>query len=277
METQYENPLAALVCTRGLALSSIGGASGRRGPGRTARRAGYPLDPGGEHPTGRAAVGRGGAGAGQLGRPGEHAAPGPRTHRAGRRLGAQCRFGIEPARHKHDPGAQQTQIDLIYGRIRSNAVRLARPDAKFEVHTPVGVAGVVGTDFYVFYRRDLMLLVVLEGKVRFCSLAGQCVDVLAGMISTVRGNNQPPDQPTQATPSQLTEAALSTEIVETTAAAAHHLNPWMVVGLVILAAAPAIAFPLATRGKTPTPPPQGCGQFVTGCKGVGGAAVSGSR
>ena len=134
---------------------------------------------------------------------------------------------------KHDPGAQQTQIDLIYGRIRSNAVRLARPDAKFEVHTPVGVAGVVGTDFYVFYRRDLMLLVVLEGKVRFCSLAGQCVDVLAGMISTVRGNNQPPDQPTQATPSQLTEAALSTEIVETTAAAPHHLNPWMVVGLVM--------------------------------------------
>jgi len=178
---------------------------------------------------------------------------------------------------KHDPGAQQTQIDLIYGRIRSNAVRLARPDAKFEVHTPVGVAGVVGTDFYVFYRRDLMLLVVLEGKVRFCSLAGQCVEVLAGMISTVRGNNQPPDQPTQATPSQLTEAALSTEIVETTAAAAHHLNPWMVVGLVILAAAPGIAFPLATRGKTPTPPPQGCGQFVTACKGVGGAALSGSR
>jgi len=75
----------------------------------------------------------------------------------------------------------------------------------------------------------------------------------------------------------LTEAALSTEIVETTAAAAHHLNPWMVVGLVILAAAPAVAFPLATRGKTPTPPPQGCGQFVTACKGVGGAAVSGSR
>src|SRR2546422_287995 len=35
--------------------------------------------------------------------------------------------------------------------------------------------------------------------------------------------------------------------------------------------------PRVASGKTPTPPPQGCGQFVTGCKGVGGAAVSGSR
>lgn len=178
---------------------------------------------------------------------------------------------------KHDPGAQQTQIDVIYGRIRSNAVRLSRPDAKFEVRTPVGVAGVVGTDFYVFYRRGLMLLIVLEGKVRFCNLAGQCLDVLAGMISTVRGHNQPPDQPTQATPSQLTEAALSTEIIEATEAAPHHLGPWGVAGLVILTAAPAIAFPLATRSKTPTPPPQGCGQLVATCKGVGGTVASRSR
>lgn len=173
---------------------------------------------------------------------------------------------------KHDPGAQQTQIDLVYGRMRSKAVRLARPDAKFEVHTPVGVAGVVGTDFYIFYGADLMLLVVLEGKVHLCNLAGQCVDVLAGMVSAVRGNNQPPDQPTQATPLQLTEAALSTEIIEAKEAAPHHLSPWAVAGLVILAVAPAIALPLALRGGAQTPPSQlqGCGQVGTVCKGVTG-------
>ncbi len=180
---------------------------------------------------------------------------------------------------KHDPGAQQTQIDLVYGRMRSKAVRLARPDAKFEVHTPVGVAGVVGTDFYIFYGADLMLVVVLEGKVHLCSLAGQCVDVLAGMVSAVRGNNQPPDQPVLATPVQLTEATQSTEIIEATEAARHHVSPWNVVELVIVAVAPAIAL-LAVRGNTPTPPPQAlqsCGQTGTVCKAVGAAGASRPR
>ena len=48
---------------------------------------------------------------------------------------------------QHNAAAQQTQIELEYGRMRSQVVKQSKPNAKFEIHTPVGVAGVVGTDF----------------------------------------------------------------------------------------------------------------------------------
>ncbi len=121
---------------------------------------------------------------------------------------------------KHDPSAQQTQLELTYGRMRSKTVRIARPGGNFEVRTPAGVAGVVGTDFFVLYLNAIMQLIVFDGKVRFCNLSGQCVEVLAGMISTIRGD-QPPDPPQQATPSELMEAAQSTDLREPSTEAPH--------------------------------------------------------
>jgi len=49
---------------------------------------------------------------------------------------------------KHDAGAQQTELELTYGKLRTQAQKIAKPDGKFEVRTPAGVAGVVGTDFF---------------------------------------------------------------------------------------------------------------------------------
>src|SRR5690348_10959872 len=49
---------------------------------------------------------------------------------------------------KHDAGAQQTELELAYGKLRTQAQKIAKPDGKFEVRTAAGVAGVVGTDFY---------------------------------------------------------------------------------------------------------------------------------
>lgn len=150
---------------------------------------------------------------------------------------------------KHDPGAQQTQLDLTYGRMRSKAVRVARPGGGYEVRTPAGVAGVVGTDFYVLYLNAVMQLIVFEGVVKLCNLRGQCVDVGAGMTSTVRSDQQP-DPPTPATPLQLTEAAQSTDLEEPSKEEArNHLSPWLVVFLVALVAGPAVAIPLATRSS----------------------------
>src|SRR6202166_3230782 len=156
---------------------------------------------------------------------------------------------------QHNAAAQQTQIELTYGRMRSQVVKQAKPNAKFEVHTAVGVAGVVGTDFFLGYLNGLFQLVVYEGHVKFCNLDGVCVDVLAGQVSTIRDGHQPPDQPTAATPSELTEAANATSIGAAVASRpVHHINPWVVVGLTVLVAVPAIAIPLATRGSQPTPP-----------------------
>jgi hypothetical protein len=154
---------------------------------------------------------------------------------------------------QHNAAAQQTQIELTYGRMRSQVVKQAKPNAKFEVHTAVGVAGVVGTDFFLAYLNGLFQLIVFDGHVRFCNLDGLCVDVLAGQTATIRDGHQRPDQPSQATPSELTEAANATMIGATVGAIpVHHINPWVVVGLTVLVAVPAIAIPLATRGgQTP--------------------------
>jgi hypothetical protein len=110
---------------------------------------------------------------------------------------------------KHDAGAQQTDLELAYGKLRTQAQKIAKPDGKFEVHTPAGVAGVVGTDFYMAYDNttNTMSVIVFEGLVKVCNLAGVCVIVKAGQMTNVRsGDNSGPLQPTQATLDELVVA-----------------------------------------------------------------------
>src|SRR4029077_20558409 len=51
-------------------------------------------------------------------------------------VGSESSMKVE----KHDSGAQQTQLELTSGKLRSQAQKIAKPDGKFEVHTPAGVA-----------------------------------------------------------------------------------------------------------------------------------------
>src|SRR6202521_4081470 len=130
---------------------------------------------------------------------------------------------------QHNAAAQQTQIELTYGRVRSQVAKQAKPNAKFEVHTAVGVAGVVGTDFFLGYLNGIFQLIVFDGHVKFCNLDGVCVDVLAGQIATIRDGHQAPDQPSQATPAELTEAAVATSIGASVGGPpVHHISPWTV-------------------------------------------------
>jgi len=55
---------------------------------------------------------------------------------------------------KHDAGAQQTELAVGLGKVRIQAQKIARSYGKFEVRTPAGVAGVIGTDFYVSYENS---------------------------------------------------------------------------------------------------------------------------
>src|ERR1700704_931565 len=69
---------------------------------------------------------------------------------------------------KHDAGAQQTELELTYGKLRTQAQKIAKPDGKFEVRTPAGVAGVVGTDFFVGFdvATNTMTAITFEGLVK---------------------------------------------------------------------------------------------------------------
>jgi FecR protein len=113
---------------------------------------------------------------------------------------------------KHDAGAQQTELELTYGKLRSKAQKIVKPGGKFEVRTAAGIAGVVGTDFYVGYDHDVMNVLVFEGVVRVCNLAGVCVLVHAGEMTSVRANdNSSPNPPVLAPLALLTGAAADTD------------------------------------------------------------------
>ena len=49
---------------------------------------------------------------------------------------------------QHNAAAQQTQIELTYGRVRSQVVKQAKPNAKFEIHTGCRRCGRRGHGFF---------------------------------------------------------------------------------------------------------------------------------
>jgi len=164
---------------------------------------------------------------------------------------------------KHDAGAQQTDLKVTVGKIRSQAQKISQPNGKFEVHTPSGVAGVVGTDFYVGYENNIMTVIVFDGVVKVCNLAGVCVAVKAGQLTTVRnGDSNGPAAPSQANLSTLSEAVSSTTL-ETGPGIGqiHHISKGAAITIGILAIIPIVVVPIVTtRGSgTPAPvPPQKC-------------------
>jgi len=170
---------------------------------------------------------------------------------------------------KHDAGAQQTDLEVAYGKLRSQAQKIAQPGGKFEVRTPAGVAGVVGTDFYVAYLNNVMSVIVFEGVVKVCNLAGVCVEVKGGQMTTVRnGDSAGPAAPVQAALSLMTEAANNTDVGGLSvppAQVAHHISKGTAITIGILAVIPAVVVPIvATRGSTAAPPSGQCPP-VKGC------------
>ncbi len=154
---------------------------------------------------------------------------------------------------QHNAAAQQTQIELTYGRVRSQVVKQSKPNAKFEIHTAVGVAGVVGTDFYLGYLNGLFQIIVFDGHVRFCNLDGICVDVLAGQIATIRGGHDNPDQPSQATPAELIEAANATAVgILGGQTPPPHLSTGLIIGLTTVVIIPAILIPVLHGSHPPS-------------------------
>ena len=181
-------------------------------------------------------------------------------------VGSESSMKVE----KHDVGAQQTQLELTYGKLRSQAQRIAKPDGKFEVRTPAGVAGVVGTDFYVGYENSTttMTVIAFEGIVRVCNLAGVCVLLKAGQMSSIRsGDNSVPLAPVQATLDILTTAVNDTNVgggaggLQGVEQAGHHIGKGTAITLGVLAVVPVVVFPIVSKGSsqtTPLPPVRGC-------------------
>lgn len=172
--------------------------------------------------------------------------------------GSVLNVGSDSSVHvvKHDAGAQQTDLEVGFGKVRSQAQKLSKPGGKFEVHTAAGVAGVVGTDFYVSYENNIMTVIVYEGVVKTCNLAGVCVTVNGGQMTTVRnGDNSGPTPPTQAAASVVTDATIATSFDgPPKQVVVHHIGKGTWITIAVLAAIPAIVIPIVTtRGSTSLP------------------------
>ena len=122
---------------------------------------------------------------------------------------------------KHDTGVQQTELAMGVGKMRVRAQKITQANGKFEVHTPLGVAGVIGTDFYVGYENRTMLVLVFAGRVRVCNLRGECVELGADQMTMIVGDGfgGGPTTPALAPPAMMSDAISSTNLemsVETT-------------------------------------------------------------
>src|SRR5713226_1989679 len=156
---------------------------------------------------------------------------------------------------KHDAGAQQTELELTYGKLRTQAQKIAKPDGKFEVRTPAGVAGVVGTDFFVAFDNTTgtMNVIVFEGLVKVCNLAGVCVLVKAGQMTNVRsGDNSGPLPPEQATLDLLMASGKDTDpgVPSGVTGTGAHLGVWGTVGIVAGAVGVGLGVGLTRGGGT---------------------------
>ncbi|HUO33574.1 MAG TPA: FecR family protein [Candidatus Acidoferrum sp.] len=152
---------------------------------------------------------------------------------------------------QHDASSQQTELELNYGRVRAKAVKLVKPNSKFEIRTPTGVAGVVGTDFYLAYELHVTHLLVFEGKVKFCTLDGRCVIVNQGQTSNIRGNESP-TQPVPAAQLEAMEVTKSTQIANAAVSGGVVATHGVILATTLIASAVVPAVLVRTLSTTPT-------------------------
>lgn len=101
---------------------------------------------------------------------------------------------------------ERTTINLLKGRLRTVIGRKLNLDARFEVHTPVAIAGVRGTDFEVWqYSPDDAAIRCYEGLIEVrSSIPGVEGSVLIGPNSFTRvTRGMPPEPPMFIAPDEF--------------------------------------------------------------------------
>jgi len=182
---------------------------------------------------------------------------------------------------QHDAAGQQTELELNYGRVRAKAVKLVKPNAKFEIRTPTGVAGVVGTDFFMAYEFHVTHLLVFEGKVKFCTLDGRCVIVNQGQTSNIRGNESP-TSPAPVAQLEAMQMAKSTQIANAAVSGGVVATHGAILAATLVASAVVPAVLVRTLSTTPTcssPSPTAGIRRASTCGVTNGAAprINGQR
>lgn len=169
---------------------------------------------------------------------------------------------------QHDPIAQQTTLELLFGRLRSQVVKLTQPNSKFEVHTPTAVAGVIGTDFLLIVTADRTTVMVFSGVVQVTPLTGaggapnesQSVKVNQNQQVDVTVNGV---GPVQAITQQMIRQLINQTTVSRAGMAANagvqagtSTLRAVLIGLASVAVGAGVGVAIANSRNTSAPPPQ---------------------
>jgi hypothetical protein len=152
---------------------------------------------------------------------------------------------------QHDSTAQQTSLEMDFGKVRSQVVKITKPGGKFEVKTPNAVIGVIGTDFYVGFESNRTTVICYKGQVSVSPLgnatatnnSGQAtsgsnaIAVAAGQMVVITSEVPPSGFQTSSTPPDVLQTSLSSTDIPTgggnTVAHHGHALRWTVIGIAV--------------------------------------------
>jgi hypothetical protein len=123
---------------------------------------------------------------------------------------------------QHDTVSQQTELEMDFGKVRSQVTKVTKSGGKFEMKTPNAVIGVIGTDFYTSFEGNKTTVICYKGQVTVTPVGNAVAAGVAGSTSSaitvsagqmvVVTSDVPPAAPSQ-TPSDVLEASLSATAV----------------------------------------------------------------
>jgi hypothetical protein len=141
--------------------------------------------------------------------------------RAGLKDGSILSVGSESELRivQHDTVSQQTELEMDFGKVRSQVTKVTKSGGKFEMKTPNAVIGVIGTDFYTSFEGNKTTVICYKGQVTVtpigsavaAGVSGSAITVSAGQMVVVT-SDVPPAAPSQ-TPSDVLEASLAATAV----------------------------------------------------------------
>jgi ferric-dicitrate binding protein FerR (iron transport regulator) len=172
---------------------------------------------------------------------------------------------------QHDPVSQQTTLQMLFGRVRAQVVKITQPGGKFEVNTPHASLGVIGTDFYVEVAADRTIVIVYSGLVLVTALgaaaatagaaAAQGVQVTPGHMVQVTNNGVGPLQtaPKPVVQDSMTQTLVgntASNVATTAATTSSHVLRSVLIGLAAAGASVGAGIAIANSTKGPSTPPK---------------------
>ncbi|MBI5886214.1 MAG: FecR domain-containing protein [Deltaproteobacteria bacterium] len=138
------------------------------------------------------------------------------------RLAPGSRLKIDKYVFNPDNTRKSAAVTLLRGKLRavvtkaSSVVPVSASTTTFNINTPTAVAGVLGTDLFVFYDGGATGVLFKDGHgiVFNPNLPDQVVRVPAGFVTFITGGAEPPLEPRQATELELAQHVRDTTVGE---------------------------------------------------------------